>query len=191
MGVEWVTGPGRRIELRTVPKDVSRFFRVRPGLGTHPHADQSIHRSGGSLSGQLNPRCRVGSAARRYRAPMDVMPQPGDRYAQAFTVEPGQCWGFACAPCCTEQSQVARCRSTRGAPRFRQAADAPRVGGSDRSRPNRLGRGRVAPGPTAVAVTNPQVTRLGKQGLSPAHSRDDGSAPAAIAGGGYGAVPIT
>jgi hypothetical protein len=43
MGVEWVTGPGRRIELRTAPKDVSRFFRVRPGLGTHPHADQSIH----------------------------------------------------------------------------------------------------------------------------------------------------
>ena len=22
------------------------------------------------------------------------MPQPGDRYAQAFTVEPGQCWAI-------------------------------------------------------------------------------------------------
>ena len=57
-GVEWVTGPGRRIELKTVPKDVSRFAGVRPGLGTHPHADQSIHRSGGSFSGRFNPRCR-------------------------------------------------------------------------------------------------------------------------------------
>ena len=46
-----MTGPGRRIELKTVPRDVSRFAGVRPGLGTHPHADQSIHRSGGSLSG--------------------------------------------------------------------------------------------------------------------------------------------
>ena len=35
------------------------MFGVRPGLGTHPHADQTNHRSGGSLSGQLNPRCRV------------------------------------------------------------------------------------------------------------------------------------
>ena len=31
---------------------------------------------------------------------------------------------------CTGQSQVARCRPTRGTPRFRQAADAPRVGGT-------------------------------------------------------------
>ena len=52
-GVEWVTGPGRRIELKTVPKDVSRFAGVRPGLGTHPHADQSVHRSGGSFSGHF------------------------------------------------------------------------------------------------------------------------------------------
>jgi hypothetical protein len=35
------------------------MFGVRPGLGTHPHADQTVHRSGGSLSGHLNPRCRV------------------------------------------------------------------------------------------------------------------------------------
>ena len=60
MGVEWVTGPGRRIVRRTVLTDVSRMFGVRPGLGTHSHADQSIHRSGGSLSARLNPRCRVG-----------------------------------------------------------------------------------------------------------------------------------
>ena len=46
-GVEWVTGPGRWIVRRTVPRDVSRFFGVRPGLGTHPHADQLHHRSGG------------------------------------------------------------------------------------------------------------------------------------------------
>src|SRR5579864_4678630 len=57
-GVEWVTGPGRRIDIKTVRKDVSRLTGVRPGLGTHPHADQSIHRSGGSASGHLNPRCR-------------------------------------------------------------------------------------------------------------------------------------
>jgi hypothetical protein len=25
---------------------------------------------------------------------MDGRPQPGDRYAQAFTVEPGQCWAM-------------------------------------------------------------------------------------------------
>jgi hypothetical protein len=25
---------------------------------------------------------------------MDGLPQPGDRYAQAFTVEPGQCWAM-------------------------------------------------------------------------------------------------
>ena len=59
-GVEWVTGPGRRIVRRTVRKDVSRIVGVRPGLGTHPHADQSVHQSGGSLSAQLNPRCRDG-----------------------------------------------------------------------------------------------------------------------------------
>ena len=59
-GVEWVTGPGRRIERKAVPQDVSRFAGVGPGLGTHPHADQSIHRSDGSLSGHLNPRCRIG-----------------------------------------------------------------------------------------------------------------------------------
>ena len=53
-----MTGPGRRIDIKTVRKDVSRNTGVRPGLGTHPHADQSVHRSGGSLSGQLNPRCR-------------------------------------------------------------------------------------------------------------------------------------
>jgi hypothetical protein len=53
-----VTGPGRRIVLKTVRKDVSRFIGVRPGLGTRPHADQSIHPSGGSFSGHLNPRCR-------------------------------------------------------------------------------------------------------------------------------------
>ena len=35
---------------------------VRPGLGTHPHADQSIHRSGGSFSDHLNPRCRDGDS---------------------------------------------------------------------------------------------------------------------------------
>jgi hypothetical protein len=35
------------------------MIRVRPGLGTHPHADQSIHRSGGSFSGRFNPRCRL------------------------------------------------------------------------------------------------------------------------------------
>ena len=72
MGVEWVTGPGRRIELKTVPKDVSRIIGVRPGLGTHPHADQSIHRSGGSLSGRFNPRCRAGVP------PFGVMPHFND-----------------------------------------------------------------------------------------------------------------
>ena len=35
--------------------------KVRPGLGTPPHADKSIHRSGGSLSGQLTPRYRLGA----------------------------------------------------------------------------------------------------------------------------------
>ena len=49
---------------KTVPKDVSRFSGVRPGLGTHPHADQSVHRNGGSLSGQLNPRCLEGGTVR-------------------------------------------------------------------------------------------------------------------------------
>jgi hypothetical protein len=33
----------------------------------------------------------VRRTVRRYRARVDRMPQPGDRYAQAFTVEPGQC----------------------------------------------------------------------------------------------------
>ena len=59
MGVEWVTGPGRRIELKTVLSDVSRIIGVRPGLDTHSHADQLPHRSGGSLSGHFNPRCRT------------------------------------------------------------------------------------------------------------------------------------
>ena len=36
---------------------------VRPGLGTHPYADESLHRSGGSLSGHFNPRCRDGVPA--------------------------------------------------------------------------------------------------------------------------------
>ena len=40
MGVEWVTGPGRRIVLKTVLTDVSRIIGVRPGLDTHSHADQ-------------------------------------------------------------------------------------------------------------------------------------------------------
>jgi hypothetical protein len=34
------------------------YFESDLALGTHPHADQSIHRSGGSLSGHVNPRCR-------------------------------------------------------------------------------------------------------------------------------------
>ncbi len=62
MGVEWVTGPGRRIELKTVLSDVSRIIGVRPGLDTHSHADQLPHRSGGSLSGHFNPRCRDGDS---------------------------------------------------------------------------------------------------------------------------------
>ena len=45
-----MTGPGRRIDIKTAREDVSRFPGVRPGLGTYPHADQSVHRSGGSLS---------------------------------------------------------------------------------------------------------------------------------------------
>ena len=65
-GVEWVTGPGRRIVRRTVRKDVSRFAGVRLGLGAHPHADQSIHRSGGSSSGRFNPGCRGRWAVRRF-----------------------------------------------------------------------------------------------------------------------------
>src|SRR5271155_1595529 len=59
-GVEWVTGPGRRIERKTVPKDVSRTVGVRPGLGTHPYADQSTYSSGGSLSGHFNPYAGLG-----------------------------------------------------------------------------------------------------------------------------------
>jgi hypothetical protein len=32
--------------------------------------------------------------ASRYIFEMAAMPQPGDRYAQAFTVEPGRCWAM-------------------------------------------------------------------------------------------------
>jgi hypothetical protein len=36
------------------------------------------------------------------------MPQPGDRYAQAFTVEPGQCW----ATVHDRQGQATQCSET-------------------------------------------------------------------------------
>ena len=36
----------------------------------------------------------VESAGLQPQPPMVAMPQPGDRYAQAFTVEPGQCWAL-------------------------------------------------------------------------------------------------
>jgi hypothetical protein len=35
------------------------FDGVRPGSGTHPHADQLSLRSGGPSAGYLNPRCRL------------------------------------------------------------------------------------------------------------------------------------
>ena len=38
----------------------------------------------------VSPRC----SRLFYLALMAPMPQPGDRYAQAFTVEPGQCWAM-------------------------------------------------------------------------------------------------
>ena len=36
----------------------------------------------------------VESAGLQPQPPMVAMPQPGDRYAHAFTVEPGQCWAM-------------------------------------------------------------------------------------------------
>ena len=36
------------------------------------------------------------------------MPQPGDRYAQAFTVEPGQCWAMVH----DRQGQATHCAET-------------------------------------------------------------------------------
>ena len=38
------------------------FDGVRPGSGTHPHADYFSLRSGGPSAGYVNPRCRVGEA---------------------------------------------------------------------------------------------------------------------------------
>jgi len=59
--------PGRRIVIKTVPRDVSRFIWVRPGSGIHPHADRCRHRGGGphqrpvqsSLPGEWHTRARV------------------------------------------------------------------------------------------------------------------------------------
>jgi hypothetical protein len=47
VGVGWVPEPGRRIVIRTAPRDVSRSSRVTPGSGTHPHADRHRHLCGG------------------------------------------------------------------------------------------------------------------------------------------------
>ena len=59
----------------------------------------------GRSGGDGAPVRRVGDIAERYRAPMDGLPQSGDRYAQAFTVEPGQWFSaphcladFDCSP---------------------------------------------------------------------------------------------
>jgi hypothetical protein len=53
------------------------------------------------------PDRRNGGAA-RYRTAMDGMPQPGKRYAQAFTVEPGQCWAMLH----DRQGQATHCAET-------------------------------------------------------------------------------
>ena len=39
---------------------------VRPGSGTHPHADQFCLCSGGPSAGYVNPRCRLGGAPRSF-----------------------------------------------------------------------------------------------------------------------------
>ena len=39
---------------------------------------------------------------------MDRMPQPGDRYAQAFIEQPGQCWAFVH----DRQGQATHCSET-------------------------------------------------------------------------------
>src|SRR6185312_11692783 len=58
---------------------------VRPGLGTHPHADQFSLRSGGPSAADLNPRCRFGATPAKtfglgVRCPLhdkeDTMPTP-------------------------------------------------------------------------------------------------------------------
>ena len=51
---------------------------------------------------------RVADTERRYLAQMDRLPRPGDRYAQAFTVEPGQCWAMVH----DRQGQATHCPET-------------------------------------------------------------------------------
>src|SRR3974390_2976157 len=51
---------------------------VRPGSGTHQHADQFALRNGGPSAAYVNPRCRIGDAPRRM--------SPG------FISDAGRCW---------------------------------------------------------------------------------------------------
>src|SRR5271168_5134256 len=59
----------RRVSVRAGPTDRLEdspegrqpdLHRVRPGSGTHPHADQFCLCSGGPSAGYVNPRCRTG-----------------------------------------------------------------------------------------------------------------------------------
>ena len=58
----------RRVSVRAGPTDRLEdspkgrqpdLHRVRPGSGTHPHADQFCLCSGGPSAGYVNPRCRL------------------------------------------------------------------------------------------------------------------------------------
>src|SRR5271154_3355265 len=62
----------RRVRVRAGPTDRLEdspegrqpdLHRVRPGSGTHPHADQFCLCSGGPAAGYVNPRCRDGEIA--------------------------------------------------------------------------------------------------------------------------------
>src|ERR1700728_1951870 len=59
----------RRVSVRAGPTDRLEdspegrqpdLHWVRPGSGTHPHADQFCLCSGGPSAGYVNPRCRIG-----------------------------------------------------------------------------------------------------------------------------------
>jgi hypothetical protein len=56
-------------------------------------------------------RCQKPKPARTppvYPRPVDRMPQPGERYAQAFTAEPGQCLAMVH----DRQGQITHCAET-------------------------------------------------------------------------------